>query len=478
MATIKGRVSDKRTSEAVRGARVILGPKTTSTDSNGNFSIDFTGDNPPSTLKVLAPKFAPKKVSAINQQGDLLKKVNVIELQPLIPDFGITLPAIIVFGRIQLRSLKDKFAGGPESKVIEGMMGETTKIYQRLIPFALKQLSRFGIQDPADLEDKSCPPITELNAAISDKNKTTRQLNNSYKSITSAGKQAGILEALITAFQLIRQLVTKNPTPTSLGIPPGPAGGTFPPPLTKTMGQVTSYDNKREIIDKTLDKFKNITSVIPDSTVPLSIAISEALDLLNASDQAIGDCLNSIRQTVIDEINKTSEGDITGDISGSSAGNVGIGVGNNGEGLSGGGLNSGDARAAGIATVDNFDFTTLSDAQLRALLGLPSDSDINVQDLLAGNFVQEQLDAELLALTEASSADGNPFVSEYNGFVLSVETESEEAAQGLSIKRRFAVAKNKDGVTLLQGDKSYSSNDQVLIDELIFKIETENLTPV
>ena len=474
MATVNGRVIDKRTGKALAGAVVTLGALTSKTNKSGNYSINFEGDNPPSSVKAVAAGYVPKSASAITQQGNLKQKVNVLELQPLNPNFGITLPSIIVFGRVQLRGLKDKFKGSAESKVIEGLMGETTKIYQRLIPFALKQLAKFGIEDPADLESKSCPPITEINTVISEKNKTTRQLNNSYKSITSASRSAGILEALITGFQLIRQLMTKNPTPTAFGLPPGPAGGLLPFPLTKNMGQVTSYDNKREIIDKTLDKFKNISSVIPDSTLPLSIALSEAVDILNATDQAVGDCLNGIRQQVLDELDKTTEGDITGTTSGS---NVGIGVGNNGEDISGGGLNSEDARAAGVNTIDNFDFTTLSDAQLKSLLGIDPNSDINVQDLLAGNYTQVALDAELNQLTQQAATDGQPSVNEYNGFILSVETESEEAAQGLSIKRRFAVAKNKDGVTLLQGDKSYSSNDQILIDELIFKIEQENLTP-
>ena len=477
MATLNGRVSDKKTGKAVQGATVSLGALTTRTNSFGAFSFDFKGDNPPNTVKVLAPKFAPKKVSAVNQDGSLKQKVNVIELQPLIPDFGITLPAIIVFGTVQLRSLKDKFNGGPESRVMETLMAETTKIYQRLIPFALKQLSKFGIQDPADLEDKSCPPISEIELAISEKNKTTRQLNNSYKSITSASRQAGILEALITAFQVIRQLLAKNPTPTALGIPPSPAGGVFPPPLTKTMGMVTSYDNKREIIDKSLDRFKNITSIIPDSTLPLSLALSEAVDLLNATDTAIGECLNGVRQQVLDELNKKQAGDITGAVSGSAAGNVGIGVGSNGNNISGGGLNTDDARAAGVNTIDNFDFTTLSDAELKSLLGIDPNSDINIQDLLSGNYVQVALDTELTALTDQAATDGQASVTEYNGFILDVKTESEEAAQGKSIKRRFAVAKNKDGVVLLQGDKSYSSNDQILINELIFKIESEGLTP-
>ena len=43
------------------------------------------------------------------------------------------------------------------------------------------------------------------------------------------------------------------------------------------------------------------------------------------------------------------------------------------------------------------------------------------------------------------------------------------------LKKRRAVARNKDGVIMLQGEPSFSSNDQILIDELIFYIQQNNL---
>jgi hypothetical protein len=43
------------------------------------------------------------------------------------------------------------------------------------------------------------------------------------------------------------------------------------------------------------------------------------------------------------------------------------------------------------------------------------------------------------------------------------------------IKRKRAVAKNQAGITLLKGEWSFSSNDQILIDELIFYIQSNDL---
>ena len=83
------------------------------------------------------------------------------------------------------------------------------------------------------------------------------------------------------------------------------------------------------------------------------------------------------------------------------------------------------------------------------------------------------LNAELLALTEEEKTQGNAVVNSVNGFILSVETDNKNVVG--TLKRRFAVAKNVDGVTLLKGESSFSSNDQILIDELIFYIQQNDL---
>ena len=494
MAKVKvnGRIIDSKTNEGLSGAKAVLGPYSATTNEFGSYTIEYDlidGVPPPSTIRFAKGGYVPKQASAITQSGTPKSAINVAELKPLKLNFGIDLPKIIVLGSLSARKIKSSTGNSPESKAIELALKEASNLYERLIPFSAKQLARFGIQDPSDIANKSCPPITEINKAITDKNKTTRQLNNSYKTIRSLSKSSGVLEVLLKAIKIIFKLLKKNPLPSTIGLPPGPAGGVI---ISQTMGNITSYDEKREITKKIIDKLSEVVKVFPDATIPISLALGESLSLLSATDTSVGECLNDIRQSVLDELNKKSGGDVTGAISDSNGGdgqganggvgtgdgigtNLGIGVGSNGNNISGGGLNTTDAAKAGINTIDNFDFKTVSDSELKNILGLDPDSTINVQDLLAGNYLQEQLDKELTGLTEESANDGQPSITEYNGFVISVETESESAAAGKSIKRRFAVGKNRDGVLLVQGDKSYSSNDQVLIDELIFKIESEDL---
>ena len=44
-----------------------------------------------------------------------------------------------------------------------------------------------------------------------------------------------------------------------------------------------------------------------------------------------------------------------------------------------------------------------------------------------------------------------------------------------SLKRRYAVAKNNQGIVQLKGEPSFSASDQILIDELVFYIQQNDL---
>jgi len=84
---------------------------------------------------------------------------------------------------------------------------------------------------------------------------------------------------------------------------------------------------------------------------------------------------------------------------------------------------------------------------------------------------QEQLSAELTALTQQQTQQLSPVVINVNGFEMGVETE----ATTNSLKRRRAIARNKQGVVMLKGEWSFSSIDQILIDELVFYIQQNDL---
>ncbi len=90
-----------------------------------------------------------------------------------------------------------------------------------------------------------------------------------------------------------------------------------------------------------------------------------------------------------------------------------------------------------------------------------------------GALPQESLSEDLLLATQGQAEQGSPVVTNVNGFemgILSVEGATDEG-----LKRKRAIARNKDGVIMLQGEPSFSSNDQILIDELVFYIKQNNL---
>lgn len=86
-------------------------------------------------------------------------------------------------------------------------------------------------------------------------------------------------------------------------------------------------------------------------------------------------------------------------------------------------------------------------------------------------LTQQQIQTELTALTRQQSNQTSPVITNVNGFTMGVETEVTEN----TLKRRRAIATNKQNVVMLKGEFSFSSIDQILIDELVFYIQQNNL---
>lgn len=84
---------------------------------------------------------------------------------------------------------------------------------------------------------------------------------------------------------------------------------------------------------------------------------------------------------------------------------------------------------------------------------------------------QESISIELTQLTTQQSNQLSPVVTNVNGFEMGVETENSPN----TLKRRRAIARNKQGVVMLKGEWSFSSIDQILIDELVFYIQQNDL---
>ena len=94
---------------------------------------------------------------------------------------------------------------------------------------------------------------------------------------------------------------------------------------------------------------------------------------------------------------------------------------------------------------------------------------------LLDQFIQNcTTDADLVAINEelrVTNQSDPPTITQINGFTMDVETENTTN----NLKRKRAIAKNSQGVILLRGEYSYSSSDQILIDELVFYIQNNDL---
>jgi hypothetical protein len=99
----------------------------------------------------------------------------------------------------------------------------------------------------------------------------------------------------------------------------------------------------------------------------------------------------------------------------------------------------------------------------------------SAQELNANNSLstQDTVSKELLNSTQEQSNQLSPVVTNVNGFEMAVVTVETEIEGDLT--RRQAVARNSQGVIMLQGDQSFSSNDQILIDELVYYIQQNDL---
>ena len=85
----------------------------------------------------------------------------------------------------------------------------------------------------------------------------------------------------------------------------------------------------------------------------------------------------------------------------------------------------------------------------------------------------ESINQELLDLSQEQEEDGNPVIRNINGFIMAVVTDDNNPVG--SLKRRYAIAKNTRGVVQLKGEPSFSASDQILIDELVFYIQQNDL---
>lgn len=86
----------------------------------------------------------------------------------------------------------------------------------------------------------------------------------------------------------------------------------------------------------------------------------------------------------------------------------------------------------------------------------------------------EEINSELMKLgNEAKTENNVSAINQVNGFTIEIQTIDQNAVGNL--KRRQAVGKNSQGVVLVKGDASFSAEDTILINELAYYIQSNDL---
>jgi hypothetical protein len=443
---ITGRVIDSTTSKGLDGVSVSLDKFRATTKNGGRYTLRIVSETvPEDNILFKLSKYEPKNTPALKLDGTLKNRINVVELSTIKKSLEKETASLLVIDEDIINKMNSFNKKSPEAVITETINKEVNKINERLIPFALNLLAQFGITSLNQIAKKSCPSIVGIPRLVSKKNKLTRQLNNILKIASKTQKVASILKALVLAFKVVRKIITVNPIPSTIGIPP-PYGGVI---FSTSLGKISVIEDKKDKLTKLIDRFGNVIGILTPSTIPLISVLTKVLNVLSAVDSLIGECLDEARQIVVDELNKEEEIDKN--------------------------LTNGVTIQPGSLTIQDVDFSKIDDSRIRRILGISPNADFNIQDLLSGTYLQVQLDEELTNITKESADAGETVQTEYNGFILGVETQEGETNKDL--KRRYAVGKDSQGVVVVKGEPSYASSDQILITELIFTIDKNDLKP-
>lgn len=114
--------------------------------------------------------------------------------------------------------------------------------------------------------------------------------------------------------------------------------------------------------------------------------------------------------------------------------------------------------------------------RLKQIIDLLNSLDLQIQKCIGDNEIElAEINTTLLELNNQqqlqSTQQSTQQNIQINGFNFDVETEPTTN----NLKRKRAIAKNDQGVILLRGEYSFSSSNQILINELVFFIQTNNL---
>ena len=500
--TITGRVVDESTRELLPGVQVQILNARTKTDERGVYSITVELDDEIRPKISFSKKdYVAQSVTPFRRSGRVIRNLKQVRLERLENSLDEELPRALLAPDEAYEELDKIFPKDPKQALITAILKQVMKLYGVLIPTIIGLLVAFGISSLKNLVGRSCPTNSKLRSVIAKKNNLVRQLNNVYKSTDAVAKTVAGITTLIAAVKLAIKVILKLPIPQA--VPPG---------VGIPVGITTTFANTVTKIEKKLDGYETLSAATLGALVLLRAAIGIALKYLSVLDSLIQECTAEANGSIEllerpepwvasipeVELKQYLEGDR---VTHKCQNTISIYVANTDHtstetGITGppcigefwdqltvieqDGIQVPQGVFIETENADEGSFV-FKDAQGRTVgdntVGfVPGGTDINTIQLPGEEpITQEQLSVELQIIRAKTTQDGQPKLTEVNGFIMDVQND--EKNQVGTLKRRYAVAKNKNGVILLKGEPSLSSSDQILIDELAFYIQQNDLKP-
>jgi hypothetical protein len=312
------------------------------------------------------------------------------------------------------------------------------KIQKILIPLILTQIiGKFGVSDPMSLIEKiketkeKGQSIIEENKNLSDEEKENRNnyLKTTAKAGIGAGATAGVAMGKDKVQQEVMNLIQQN------------LGSKSFCPSQETIKEIISIKNKTTSQLNQIMTLLNSTTKILGISVNLIDASAILLQVLRFSPIPIPPGAPVSLVGLIEDAKELVDKDLI--------------------------------KKLGNVTSGTLAILLVARQILTQVLDLISLLDELIQFCSPEEVTYDQeLNRELQELSnEQSISNREPLLTTVNGFKMEIEKETTEKP----LKRKRAIARDASGVVALKGDWSFSSIDQILIDELSFYIQQNNL---
>jgi hypothetical protein len=514
---VKGKVVNALNNEPIKGVKVSNSfLKTDTTNEKGEFTIEHPDllDTllPPSKFPIYFKKFLEKprfkdyKLLPYSSTGDIQLNVGIIAMNPKESNLKKEIIEFFRFPKVE----EDKYKTINVSfeydlqKNLNDLIDEIKKL---IIPLILGMIEAYAVSESKELLEKfkknpqealnsirdqlQCPTPEERKKIIDQKNKLLKALTNIQNALTAALQTLvpvkGIIDATDIAFKIIKLLPLPTAVPPGIGLPASVLNGFAD--LMDFLKKLIAYS--KHIVNTTLGIL-----ILLEGFLAIVIGLLQLLDYLmqicaanEIEDEINGDAPSSLINQEINNIENILNNN---------------GVDTGGVGTGGGGYNGGN-NVALIQSINNIQGIINTIQNPNPLIALNQNLALNTLNILTNqinsnqsltdisstlNTLQSQTNLISISstpilisqtnqvnqfaianqLTDLTNQNPNP-ISSINGFKMDVESENTPSP----IKRRRAIAKNRQDIIMLTGEWSYSSIDQILIDELVFYIKQKDL---